>query len=83
MDNNETNIPDETNEEQIERAFNLLVDAIPDNMCSFNVLIAINRLAAEWAQTLHEECHETIDGDEDENEPPLYGNLPGTSFNLN
>jgi hypothetical protein len=35
-------------EDEISMIFDLLVDAIPDNVCSMNVLIALNVLATEW-----------------------------------
>jgi hypothetical protein len=78
---NEDEIKNETNDEAVERAVRMLFDSIPTDMCAFNVLIALNRLSAEWAQSLHETTHG--EGEDDDNEENFYGNLPGTSFGKN
>ena len=70
----------ETNDDQIQKVYDVLFEAIPDGICSFNVLVAINQLSLDWALTLHEECHGYAD-DEDDEQP--YGNLPGTPFSKN
>jgi hypothetical protein len=64
------------NEDQVKQVYDALFDAIPDGICSFNVLVAINQLALDWAIELHDECH----GDNNEEDESQYGNIPGTSF---
>jgi len=81
---NETGIENEdgmlSNSDQIHRVYDILFDAIPNDVCSFNVLVAINQLSLDWALGLHEEYHGTDDEDDDISD---VGNLPGTSFSKN
>jgi hypothetical protein len=83
MENNEDEVENEdngeTNEEQIKEVYDALFEAIPDGICSFNVLIAINQLSLDWAMELHEECHFSDDEEDDGNDSPI-GRLSGTPF---
>jgi hypothetical protein len=74
-------IEDETNEQQVERIYHVLLDAIPHEVCFFNVLTALAQLMGEISIVLHEGCHNNDDDDEDEELP--YGNLPGSNFSKN
>ena len=79
MEDIEKSEQEETNEEQAERIFHVLLESIPNNICYFNVLTALGQLVLEISMVLHEECHM---GDDAEDEHP-YGNLPGTPFSQN
>ena len=81
-ENNMTGNENENNGEQTDRVFRALLEAIPDDACYFNVLVALAHLIEEITITLHEENHEMEDDDEDDDASP-FGNLPGTSFSQN
>jgi len=78
----------ESNDNQVDRIFRVLLDAIPNNVCYFNVLIALAHLSEEIATVLHEENHEMSDGEDDDDNgnggdiSPI-GRLPKTSFSMN
>ena len=74
----------ETNAEQVDRITHALLDAIPDDVCYFNVLVALAHLIEEVSVVLHEENHEMTGGgdDDDDNTSPI-GRLPGSSFSNN
>jgi len=52
-------------EDEIDKIYGALFDAIPENVCSINVLIALNTLAAEWAENMPCGCEDEEDRDED------------------
>jgi hypothetical protein len=74
----------DTNEEQVERVFDALseaVDALLDekDICPFNILVAINQLAVEYTMLLHEDLHGYTEDDDISD----VGNIPGTTFSKN
>jgi len=73
------NIP-EGIDEQFNLVYDALYDAIPDKICSFVVLLALQQLAFDWTMNLHEEVCELTDEDDDIS--PV-GNVPGTPFSKN
>jgi hypothetical protein len=80
MDDNETK-KEETNEEQIERAYKAILYALPEDMCYFNVMSGLVRVLGDYLQAGHEEEHGEND-DDDDDEPP-YGHITGTNFSKN
>lgn len=91
MDNENDMIENEheSNDDQVDRIFHVLLDAIPNNVCYFNVLVALAHLAEEITIVLHEENHEMSDGDDedddddDDGDISPIGRLPKISFSQN
>ena len=71
----------ESNKEQAHRIFHILLDAIPDDVCYYNVLGGIYQLANEITLLLHEEAHGESDGDDEDISD--IGNIGGTQFSKN
>ena len=70
----------DSNYEEAHRIFHILLDAITDDVCYYNVLCGIYQLANEITMVLHEEIH---GNKEDDDEISDVGNLPGTPFSKN